>query len=135
MSAPIRMACALAIVLALAGCGTTPGDAVRTKVQQFASATRNHDYKTICTQVLAPDLTARLSTTGVTCEQAMQIALGSVRKPALSIGKVTVTGSTAAVIVLTVAQGQQASLSTIGLTRTGGGWRIASLQEPAPRSG
>jgi hypothetical protein len=60
----------------------------------------------------------------------MQIALGSVQNPTLSVGKVTVSGSSAQAIVLTVASNQQASLDTIDLINTKGGWRINSLTSP-----
>jgi hypothetical protein len=135
MFGPARIALAGTCVLALAGCGTSASDAVKAKVQQFAQAARRHDYKTICTQVLAPDLLNRLSGTGVSCEQAMRIGLGSVQDPTVSIGKVTVRGSIATAIVLSVAKDQQASLSTIDLTNTSKGWRIDSLEAPAGNSG
>ncbi len=130
MSGPLRASLMAVSVLALTGCGTSASDAVKAKVQQFARATRIHDYKTICSEVLAPDLIGRLRTTGVSCERAMQIALGSVQDPTLSVGKVTITGSSAAAIVLSVARNQEASLSTIKLTNTSGGWRIAALSSP-----
>lgn len=135
MFGPARIALAGTCVLALAGCGTSPSDAVKAKVQQFAQAARRHDYKTICNQVLAPDLLDRLSGAGVSCEQAVGIGLGSVQDPTVSIGKVTVRGSIATAIVLTVAKNQQASLSTMELTETRAGWRIDSLQSPAGSSG
>ncbi len=121
---------ALTLGACVSACGTSPSDAVRAKVQQFAQAARHHDYKTMCTQVLAPSLAERASSAGVTCEEAMQIALGSVQNPTLSIGKVTVNGSSAQPIVLTVAANQQASLDTIDLVNTKGGWRINSLTTP-----
>ncbi len=130
MSGPLRVALTVGSLLALTGCGTSASDAVKAKVQQFAKATRDHDYRTICTQVLAPDLIARLRTTGVSCERAMQIALGSVQDPTLSVGKVTISGSSAAAIVLSVAKNEEATLGTIKLTDTSGGWRIASLTSP-----
>jgi len=116
--------------LTLSACGTSPRDAVRQKVQQFADAARTHDYKTICTQVLAPSLAARAASAGLTCEQAMAIALGSVRNPTISVGQVTVKGNSASAIVLSVAADQQASLNTLDLVHTGSGWRITSLQAP-----
>jgi hypothetical protein len=127
MRAPLRTTFAVLSALFVCGCGTDPKDAVRAKVQQFANATGQHDYTTICTQVLSPALTAHLKATGVSCEQAWQLGLGAVKNPTLSIGQVTVTGSKATVIVLTLAQGQRSALDAIGLVKTGDGWRIQSL--------
>jgi hypothetical protein len=122
--------------LALCGCGANPKTAVRAKVQQFAAASAEHDYATICNQVLAPALTAHLRATGVTCEQAWQLGLGAVKDPTLSIGKVTVKGASASVIVLSLARGQRSSLDAIGLIKTNKGWRIQSVRPyPATTSG
>jgi hypothetical protein len=136
MATPLRMTTAVLGALTLAGCGSgvNPKDAVRAKVQQFANASAQHDYTTICTQVLAPALTAHLQATGVSCEQAWSLGLGSVKNPTLSVGPVTVKGSTATAIVLTVAQGQRSSLDAIGLVKTNDGWRIQSLTSQLPGS-
>lgn len=115
------------VVLTLAGCGASQSSLVRAKVQQFAKATATKDYRTICNQVLSPSLLAHLNSTGISCEQALAVGLGSVRKPTLNIGRVTVTGSRASVIALTGAAGQPAALSKIQLIKTRAGWRIDSL--------
>lgn len=117
---------------ALGGCGSSPKDQVRSKVDQFASAIAHKDYTTICNQVLAPALVEHLTENRIDCEQAMRVALGSVKKPTLSIGLIKVTGKTASVITLTVAQGQQASLDALELIDTSDGWRISSLHSPLP---
>jgi hypothetical protein len=120
----------VATALALTACGTSDRDQVRDKVDQFVTAAAHKDYRTICRAVLAPTLLGKLAEAGITCEQAMQVALGGVQQPTLSIGKITVSGSSASVIVLSGAQGQQASLETIQLVRTGEGWRISALASP-----
>jgi hypothetical protein len=124
---PILAACALA------GCGTSERDQVQAKVQQFVTAASGRDYKTICEQVLAPSLLARLAAGGISCEQAMQIAFGSVQSPTLSIGRVTVSGQTASVITLTAARGQVASLDAIELVKTAQGWRVSALGSPVKK--
>ncbi len=126
-SAIASIACAACL---LAGCGTSDRDQVRAKVDQFLKATARKDYATLCHQVLAPGLLAHLAAGGIQCEQAMQIALGAVKSPALSIGRVDVRGDKASVITLTTATGQQASLDAIELTKTGSGWRVESLGTP-----
>lgn len=119
-----------ALAAALAGCGAGPRDEVRDKVNQFAQAAAQRDYATICHQVLAPSLTNRLVETGISCVQALRVALGGVRSPALSIGRITIRGSHASVITLTTARNQQAALSAIELVRTRDGWRVSSLGSP-----
>jgi hypothetical protein len=128
------MTFAVLCVLALGGCGSDPTTAVRDKMAQFATASAHHDYATICHQVLAPDLIAHLAATGVTCEQAWQLALGAVKNPYISVGKITVKGSSATAIVLSVASNQPSSLNAVGLTKTGSGWRIESLANQLPGS-
>jgi hypothetical protein len=121
----------LAVASALGGCGgQSEQDQVRAKVEQFVTAAAGRNYGTICTQVLAPSLLARLVAGGISCPQAMQIGFGGVSRPTLSIGRITVSGSRASVIALSTAQGQPASLDTVELTRTSNGWRIASLGGP-----
>jgi hypothetical protein len=117
----------LAAALVPGGCGTSERDVVKAKVQQFVKSAGSKDFKTICDQVLAPSLLERLAAGGVPCEQAMQIALGSVHDPTLSVGQVTISGSKASAIALSTAQGQAASLDAIELVKTSSGWRISSL--------
>jgi uncharacterized membrane protein len=114
--------------VAVAGCGGNARDAVRAKVQQYADATRGHDYHALCTQVLAPSLVEHLTAHGINCEVAMQAALQSVHNPMVSIGKVAVHGSSATVIALTMATGEAASIDTFDLRQTRDGWRITSMQ-------
>lgn len=123
-----RTALVIAVVgVAVAGCGTSPTQAVRDKVQQFAQAARRHDYRMICSEVLAPALVAHLTANQISCEHAMEIGLGGVQDPTVSIGKVTVTGGSASVVALTVARDQQGAIDTFELTHTSDGWRISSL--------
>src|SRR5947207_15597266 len=108
----------------LEACGANSSGQVRDKVEQFVEAAAQKDYATICDQVLAPPLVERLSGAGLTCPEAMQVALGGVRNPTLSVGKVKVTGQRASAITLSAASGQQASIDTIDLVKTSNGWRL-----------
>jgi hypothetical protein len=119
----------------LSGCGTSNADQVKAKVDQFVTAAAGRKYATICEQVLAPSLVARLEEAGVTCPQAMEIAFGNVQDPTISIGKVTVSGSRASVLTLSAAKNQDASLEAIDLVKTSKGWRLASLASPLTTSG
>jgi hypothetical protein len=129
LRASSAVACAC-VALAVAGCGASAHDQVQSKVSQFLSAIASHDYKTLCTQVLAPSLLARLAGGGIKCEQAMRISLSGVHDPILSVGRITVNGSTAQAITLSGAQGQQGAFESINLLDTGSGWRISSLATP-----
>jgi hypothetical protein len=121
--------CAFA-VLALAGCGASAHDQVQSKVNQFLGAIAGHDYRTLCTQVLSKTLLTRLAAGGIKCEQAMQISLSRVHDPILSVGRITVSGSTAQAITLSGAQGEKGAFETIELIDTSSGWRISSLATP-----
>jgi hypothetical protein len=121
------------IAAAIAGCGASESDQVRAKVQQFVTATAARDYKTLCDQVFAPSLLQHLAAGGVACEEAMQVALGGVSSPSLSIARITVHGQSASAITLTSARGQQAALSAIELVKTSQGWRVSSLGSPSAK--
>ena len=120
---------------ALTGCGTSAHDAVKAKVEQYGRATRAHDYKTICGQVLAPSLLERLNSFGVGCEQAMAIAYNSVQDATLGVGKITVHGKSASVVVLSLATNEPSSLATIQLVDTAQGWRVSSVVTPVTSNG
>jgi hypothetical protein len=115
---------------ALAGCGASARDEVRAKVQQFARATAGRDVHALCTQVLAPSLVTRLTSVGISCEQAMKIFVGGVANPTVSVSRVTVNGNHASAVVLAGATGQTAALERIELVQTPNGWRLASLAAP-----
>ena len=127
---PAVLALAVVSALTLTACGGTAQDAVKGKVQQLAESVRQRDYATICEQILAPSLVARLTRNGIPCPEAMRLALGRTRQPEVSVGKVVIRGSRAWAITLTAAQGQRATLTAIALRRTSDGWRITSLDSP-----
>jgi hypothetical protein len=120
----------LAVAIPLAGCGASAQDQVQSKVNQFLGAIAAHNYRTLCSQVLAPSLLARLAGGGIKCEQAMRISLADVHDPILSIGRITVNGSSAQAITLSGAKGQKGAFESIDLVDTGSGWRITSLTTP-----
>lgn len=129
----MRRTCVILIVgaaAALAGCGTSASQEVQAKLQQFAHAVSKHDARTICRQVLAPDLVSRFTEAGLTCQGAMATYFGSVTDPTISISKVRVKGKTAAADVLAGAQGQPSDLETVQLIDTAHGWRLQSLATP-----
>jgi hypothetical protein len=130
---------ALVVLMLLAGCGgdDKPPDAdqVRATLVQFGKATAAHDYKTMCTKLLAPNLLDKLRQVGLGCEEALKQGLGDVKSPQLSVGKIAVNGDTATAEVRTSAEGQAPSTDTVQLRRVNDSWRISSLagtSEPGP---
>jgi hypothetical protein len=127
---------AAALALALTGCGTSDHDQVQAKVQQLIKATAHKDYKTLCTEVLAPVLLQHLAAYGIPCRQAMALGLANVKQPQLAIGGIQINGNKASVTTITTAAGQQSSLRAIELVNTSNGWRVANLGTPVfPRKG
>jgi hypothetical protein len=126
----VTVVAVLLLACGLSACGQSDRDQVRAKVFQFARAAAAKDYKTICEQVLAPTLLARLAGNGVKCERAMQLGLRRARNVTLSVGKITVSGKRASALTLSGAQGEQLAIRSIGLEKTESGWRILSLSSP-----
>ena len=131
----------LAVPALLAGCGDeepTPEQDVRAVLTSFATAAEKRDYQTICTKVLAPELLEGLRQISLPCEVALQKSLGAVQEPRLSVGAITVKGTTATAEVRTSAKGQAPSTDTVELERSDGDWRISDLTsgerapEPTP---
>ena len=129
-----RCAVALALVLALGGCGDaepTDEEQVRATLTSFSRATAAKDYQALCDRLLAPSLIADLKKIGLPCEIALQQGLGEVKQPRLIVGDVTVDGKKATAQVRTSAEGQAPSSDTVELERTDKGWRISSLATPS----
>lgn len=119
----------VATAAALSGCGGGPSDEdqVRAVVQAFARATADKDYQRLCDDLLAPKLVDEVRAAGLPCEVALQQGLGDVKRPQLTLGRVTVKGNGATADVRTTAAGEQPSRDTLKLSRVAGKWRIASL--------
>ena len=129
-----RWAAALALALALGGCGDagpTEQEQVRTTMTAFSKATAAKDYQRLCDKILAPSLIADLKKIGLPCEIALQQGLGDVKQPRLIVGAVKVKGKTATADVKSSAQGEPPSSDTIELEHTDAGWQIASLASPS----
>jgi hypothetical protein len=125
----VRILAALALLL-VAGCGDTgptPEEQVRSTVTEFGRATAAKDYDALCDHILAPELIEEAESIGLPCEVALQRALGEVKDPRLTIGRVEVRDERATAQVRTAASGQDPSEDTLELVRVNGRWRIASL--------
>ena len=121
-----RVTATITVACLLAGCGaSSPSDQVRAKVDQFVHAAATQDYLTICRQVLDVSFLERIAASGVSCEGVMQLAFA--QRPSLSVGRVVVSGASASVDILSSGAGKS-GLVGIRLLKTGGGWRINSLE-------
>jgi hypothetical protein len=127
---PGRAVALIGVAYALTACGTSASQQVQAKLQQFAHAVAARDTRTLCRQVLAPNLVDHLNAAGLSCQQAMRTFVESVSEPSLSVSKVHVKGSSASAVVLARAKGQPSSIEAVQLTNTKGGWRLASLASP-----
>jgi hypothetical protein len=122
---------ALLTVALLAGCGgKSDQQQVRDKIHEFATAMGARDYQSLCDDVFAPALVAKLGALGLPCELQLRQSLAPVRKPTVRIKRVVVKGRTATANVISGAQGQPSSADVIGLTKTKHGWRISSRSTP-----
>jgi hypothetical protein len=111
------------------GCGgaQSGSEQVRGALQRFAVAVAGRDYREVCGQLLAANLTERLAQIGLPCEQAMATGFGRARYPRLVVRSVQVRGTTAAAVVYTTASNQPPSQDTLQLVKVGGSWRISAL--------
>ncbi len=127
---------ALAIAVALAGCGGSdkPDAAteVRATLQAFVTAVEKHQYQRLCDDIFAPKLLASAQSIGLPCEVAMRTSLEDVRDPKLTIGPVTVKGRTASAEVKTAAAGQAPSTDVVRLELIKKKWRVSALGDASP---
>jgi hypothetical protein len=125
----VKRALVVLVAAVLAGCGGGPSDEeqVRQTVTDLARATESKDYQALCDRILAPSLIDEVKRVGLPCEVALQQALGDVKEPRLTIGKITIDGERASAEVRTAAAGQQPSQDVVELQRVDDDWRISAL--------
>ncbi|HEX3318159.1 MAG TPA: hypothetical protein VHR88_09075 [Solirubrobacteraceae bacterium] len=137
------LAAALVAAAELAACGggggghkgPTPAQdraAVRGTLVKLERATAAHDYATMCNQVLARELIARVAGAGLPCQTALKLGLRGVRQPHLQVTTIKVSGNRALAQVYSAAKGQRAATDVVQLVRERGAWRVASLAGPQP---
>ena len=119
-----------AVVLLLFGCGDdapTDEQQVRDTLTTFAAAVEGRDYQKLCDEVFADSLLEGIQQIGLPCEVAMRTGLGEREETKLTVGEVTVDGTTARAQIKTSATGEEPSQDTIELTKAGGRWRVSAL--------
>jgi hypothetical protein len=125
----------VAIGLVAVGCGGGGGDApkpiagpakeVATVIQRLQTATRRHDFQTICDDLLAA--ATRRQAGGDQCATVLGERAKGVRRARIVVQSIEVSGNTALARVRTTATGQAATSDVIRLVREGGRYRISSL--------
>jgi hypothetical protein len=124
----------MAVAAFMAGCfgadeeprpATGPPRAIAEVVQRLERATAEHDFETICRDLLTP--AARRQAGGPDCVQLTRSAAADVERPSIELVSIDLTGSSARAHVRTRASGQAPVGDVLVLRRVGGEWRVDSL--------
>jgi hypothetical protein len=133
-----RVALALLLTAALAGCGTqsqkssaekfTNADekAVAQQVEDLESAGKRGKADDICSDILSKTLVTQLESAGTTCATEMKKAIDDANEFSLTVEKVTIAGSNA---TAEVKQGDDGPTETMKFTKEGGQWRATALSQ------
>ena len=130
----VRRLAPLLAVLALAGCGDAGGSGafegeeqrVADVVEGFQTAAQDRDEGRICRGLLAPDVARQLGD----CERAIGEVIDAADTTDLNVEDVALQGSDRARARVRAGRDEDTD-RVITLVRTGDGWRIADLGEPA----
>lgn len=110
--------------------GPDDNEAVAETLENYAAATRDKDYQTICDDLYAEDLVERVRAAGLPCEVALRTGLEDRQNPRLQVLGVEVNGDQALARVRSTAGGGVPSTDVVRLVKEDGNWRVASLSEP-----
>ena len=125
-----------ALVLALAGCGTTSQSssvdnfsdpdqkAVAQKIEDLESAGKRNKPDDICSDILSAKVVSDLDSAGTDCATEMKKAIEDANDFDLDVTKVTVNGDTA---TATVRRGSEGPTEEMQFAREKGGWRATAL--------
>ena len=123
------------ICVLVTGCGggggdkpkpiTGPAKDVAQTIQQLQKATAQHDFTTVCDQILAA--ATRKQAGGDQCPDVLDQRARGVRRPRIKIVSIEVQGDQAQVRVRTTAVGQDPTTNVIRLVKEGGRFRVLSL--------
>jgi Putative lumazine-binding len=110
--------------------GPDDNEAVAETLDNYAAATRDKDYQTICDELYAKDLVERVRAAGLPCEVALRTGLEDRQNPRLQVLGVEVNGDQALARVRSTAGGEVPSTDLVRLVKEDGDWRVISLSEP-----
>src|SRR5918999_3585356 len=128
------MAALFALVVGLASCGggddedQDGGDLAREAsavVQQLERSIAAGEFERICSELLSAEV--RRQAGGGDCPAMLERTSAGIRRPRIEVNEIRIEGATAAVDVVTVAEGQARVEDTIRLVREEGAYRISSL--------
>jgi hypothetical protein len=131
-----RVALALLLTAAVAGCGTQSQSssadkfknrdqkAVAQKIEDLESAGKRGKADDICSDILAKSLVAQLDRAGTSCGSEMKKAIDDANEFNLTVENVTVNGTTA---TAEVKQGDKGPTETMQFTKENGQWRATAL--------
>ncbi|MDT4932873.1 MAG: hypothetical protein QOK11_765 [Pseudonocardiales bacterium] len=94
-------------------------------IQRLQTATRRHDFHTICDDLLAAS--TRRQAGGADCPAVLGERAKGVHRPRIVVQSIEVSANSALARVRTSATGQVATSDVIRLVREGGRFRISSL--------
>jgi hypothetical protein len=133
-----RVALALLLTAAIAGCGTQSqsssvdkfknpdAKAVAQQIEDLESAGKRGKADDICADILAKSLVTQLDSAGTSCSTEIKKAIDDANEFNLTVEKVTVNGTTA---TAEVKQGDKGPTERMQFTKEGGQWRATSLSE------
>ena len=131
-----RVALALLLTAAVAGCGTQSQSssadkfknadqkAVAQQIEDLESAGKRGKADDICSDILAKSLVAQLDRAGTSCGSEMKKAIDDANEFNLTVEKVTVNGTSA---TAEVKQGDKGPTETMQFTKENGQWRATAL--------
>jgi hypothetical protein len=133
---PLLRLLPLLLVAALAGCAQAPSStgsfkgaekAVAQTIEQLQTSASSHKPSQICSDVLSRALVDKLKTAGSDCVEEMDKLTGDADDYKLDVKDVTITGNTATARVKGRKGGSDNTLTTFGLTREDGKWRLSNF--------
>jgi hypothetical protein len=131
---PAGIAALCALVIGLWGCGGGGDDEEATGglaqeaaavVEQLERSIAAGEFERVCSELLSAEV--RRQAGGGDCPAMLERTSAGVRRPRIEVKAIRIEGATAAVDVVTVAEGQDRVEDTIRLVREAGAYRISSL--------
>ena len=131
---PAGTAALCTLVIALAGCGSGDDDdddagalarEASAVIEQLERSIAGEEFEYLCSELLSAEV--RRQAGGGECPAMLARTSAGVKRPRIEVDEIRIEGATAAVDVVTVAEGQARVEDTIRLVREAGAYRISSL--------